>query len=134
MKSTSLKWMEFQEVQNQVISALSKKSVKGICKKISETIRKNLMQKQEVLIKQLNAIIRGWCNYHRSSCAKHAFQTIDKYIFCCLWNWAKRRHSTKSKHWRKDRYFHREGSRDWIFGTERLSYYLQVTSKLNDIY
>ena len=78
------------------------------------------MQKQDVLIKELNAIIRGWCNYHKSSCAKQEFQTIDRYVFYCLWGWAKRRHSNKSNQWRKNRYFHREGTRDWIFRTEKV--------------
>lgn len=120
----------FRKFKTKLIIAPSKKSVKKICKKISETIRKNLMQKQDVLIKQLNAIIRGWCNYHRNSCAKKAFQTIDKYIFYCLWNWVKRRHSTKSKHWRKDRYFHREGSRDWIFGTDKVKLIFASDTKI----
>lgn len=110
-----------RKFKTKLIISPSKQSVKRICKKISETIRKNLMQKQEVLIKELNAIIRGWCNYHKSSCAKHAFQTIDRFVFYCLWRWTKRRHANKSKQWRKDRYFHREGSRDWIFGVEKVN-------------
>mgnify|MGYP001427377968 CR=1 FL=1 len=120
----------FRKFKTKLIIAPSKKSVKNICKKIDETVRKNLMQKQEILIKQLNALIRGWCNYHKSSCAKKAFQTIDKYVFYALWNWAKRRHSTKSKHWRKKRYFHQEGSRDWIYGTEKVKLVFASDTKI----
>ncbi|MDF1618592.1 group II intron maturase-specific domain-containing protein [Petrocella sp. FN5] len=107
-----------RKFKTKLIIAPSKKSVKRVCDKIRETVRKNLMQKQEVLIKRLNAIIRGWCNYHRSTCAKESFQTIDMYVFRCLWHWAKRRHANKNNLWRKNRYFVREGSRDWIFRTE----------------
>lgn len=103
----------------KLIISPSKKSVKNIWQKISETVRKNLMQKQEVLIKKLNSIIRGWCNYHRTTCAKKAFQTIDMFVFKCLWNWAKRRHANKTNQWRKERYFANEGSRDWIFRTDK---------------
>lgn len=120
----------FRKFKTKLIIAPSKKSVKNICKKISETVRKNLMQKQEMLIKQLNALIRGWCNYHKTSCAKKAFQTIDKHTFYALWKWAKRRHSTKSKHWRKERYFHQEGSRDWIFGTEKVKLVFASDTKI----
>lgn len=108
-----------RKFKTKLIITPSKKSVKRICEKIRETVRKNLMQKQEVLIKELNAIIRGWCNYHRSSCAKETFQAIDRYIFGCLWGWVKRRHPNKSNQWRKNKYFHREGSRDWIFSTDK---------------
>ena len=73
------------------------------------------MQKQEILIKRLNQIIRGWCNYHKHVCSKKAFQTLDKNVFKALWIWAKRRHSTKSKNWRKNRYFTKTETRDWIF-------------------
>jgi RNA-directed DNA polymerase len=108
----------FRKFKTKLIIAPSKQSVKKICKKISGTVRKNLMQKQEILIKELNRVIRGWCNYHKSSCAKKAFQTVDRFTFYCLWRWVKRRHANKSNQWRKDRYFHREGSRDWTFRTE----------------
>jgi len=76
------------------------------------------MQKQDVLIRRLNQIIVGWCNYHKHSCAKKAFQTLDKEIFRSLWNWCKRRHPMKSKNWRKKKYFSEIKSRDWIFKSE----------------
>lgn len=107
-----------RKFKTKLIISPSKKSVKRICRKVREAVAKMLMSKQEDLIRKLNQIIRGWCNYHRTSCAKKAFQAIDMYVFKCLWNWAKRRHPMKSKYWRKDKYFVREGSRDWIFKTE----------------
>jgi RNA-directed DNA polymerase len=72
------------------------------------------------LIKRLNQIIRGWCNYHKHICFKKAFQTLDKNIFTGIWLWAKRRYSTKSKNWRKNRYFTKTEKRDWIFQTNTI--------------
>lgn len=108
----------FRKFNNKLIITPSKKSVKKISKKITETIRTNLMQKQEILIRELNAIIRGWCNYHKNICAKKTFQKLDKVIFETLWRWAKRRHPMKSKTWRKKRYFGNTPTRDWIFETK----------------
>ncbi|MDQ2088255.1 group II intron reverse transcriptase/maturase, partial [Herbivorax sp. ANBcel31] len=105
----------FRKHNDKLIIQPSAKSIKNITFKIKEVVRKNLMQKQEILIIRLNQIIRGWCNYHKHVCAKKAFQTIDKNIFGYLWLWAKRRHSMKSKGWRKNKYFTQSKTRDWIF-------------------
>jgi RNA-directed DNA polymerase len=126
--SDFLGW-NIRKYKTKLIITPSKKSVKRVCENIRETVRKNLMQKQEVLIKRLNAIIRGWCN-HRSSCAKESFQTIDMYVFLCLWHWAKRRHANKNNLWRKNRYFVREGSRDWIFRTESVKLLFASDTKI----
>lgn len=82
------------------------------------------MSKQEILIKKLNEVIRRWCNYHNHICAKETFQKLDRYIFYKLWNWAKRRHSNKSRSWIKDRYFKMKETRDWIFkcGNKELAF------------
>ena len=108
----------FRKYKNKLIIKPSKKSFKNITKKIRDVIKKNLMQKQDILIIQLNQIIRGWSNYHRHICAKKSFQTLDSKIFRYLWTWAKRRHPMKSKTWRKNRYFTKNNFRDWIFESE----------------
>lgn len=108
----------FRKYKNKLLIKPSTKSLKRITSKIRETIRENLMQKQELLIIRLNQIIRGWCNYHNHVCAKKRFQNLDKNIFRYLWMWAKRRHSMKSKSWRKNRYFAQSKTRDWIFKSE----------------
>ena len=105
----------FRKYNNKLLIAPSKKSILKVSSNIRRTIKLNLMQKQEILIKRLNQIIRGWCNYHKHVCSKKAFQTLDKNVFKALWIWAKRRHSTKSKNWRKNRYFTKTETRDWIF-------------------
>ncbi|WP_157047326.1 reverse transcriptase domain-containing protein [Alkaliphilus metalliredigens] len=108
----------YKKHKDKLIIKPSAKSLKKITRKIKETIRINIMQKQEILIYRLNQIIRGWCNYHNHVCAKKTFQTLDKNIFRYLWLWAKRRHPMKPKKWRKSKYFAQIKTRDWIFKSE----------------
>jgi len=68
---------------------------------------------QELLLRQLNPIIRGWANYHRHGAAKRAFARLDRDVFWQLWRWAKRRHPNKSAKWRRRKYFSAAGK--WLF-------------------
>lgn len=74
--------------------------------------------KQEDVVFALNPMIRGWGNYHRIAHASRPFAKMDHRIFRALWRWAVRRHPTKGRRWIKRRYFHREGSRDWLFKSD----------------
>jgi RNA-directed DNA polymerase len=50
--------------------------------------------------------------------AKDTFGKVDHAIWEQLWQWACQRHPNKPLTWVKDRYFVRQGTRDWVFGTE----------------
>lgn len=80
--------------------------------------------KQEDVVFALNPIIRGWGNYHRVAHASRPFAKMDHRILRALLRWAVRRHPTKGRRWIKRKYFHREGSRDWLFKSDeyRLAY------------
>ena len=67
------------------------------------------------LIRILNPIIRGWANYHRHVVAKSAFSSVDSIIFECLWQWSKRRHPNKTRHWIVNKYFSSIGGDNWVF-------------------
>ncbi len=112
----------FRKYNEKLIIKPSNKSVSNIVKKIGETIRENKTVKQEFLIFKLNQILRGWCNYHQSVCAKETFQKLNYCTFEMLWKWAKRRHPNKSSQWIKDRYWKKKDTRNWIFsdGTNTL--------------
>lgn len=92
-----------------------KEKVLSFCQKIGQIIRKNKSVKQEILIEKLNPILRGFANYYRGTVSKKTFSYINNRIWQYLWSWAKRRHSTKSRQWIKDRYFMRIKGRDWTF-------------------
>lgn len=50
--------------------------------------------------------------------SKRIFTSQDHILWNQLYSWGKRRHPDKSKQWLKDRYWHRDGKRDWIYGTK----------------
>ena len=64
---------------------------------------------------QLNPVIRGWAQYHQHGASKRTFTRVDHEIFTLLWQWARRRHPKKSRHWIRDTYFRTEGENHWVF-------------------
>ena len=96
----------------------AKKNVQAFLRKIRTIIKAAKMDRQEWLIGTLNPIIRGWANYHRNQVAGDIFRKVDHLIWQMLWRWARRRHPKKSLRWVKDRYFHRIGREDWVFGAQ----------------
>ncbi|MEE8058966.1 MAG: group II intron reverse transcriptase/maturase [Pseudomonadales bacterium] len=93
----------------------SKESQKIFLSKLSLIIKKSVGIKTEDMINQLNPKIRGWSNYFRHAVSKETFAYVDKGVFHRLWRWTKRRHPSKSAQWRKRKYFHHRGLRNWIF-------------------
>jgi len=95
----------------------AKKNVQTFLRKIRATIKEAKTEKQETVIARLNPIIRGWANYHQNQVAKETFRKVDHVIWKQLWRWARRRHPNKPPKWIKNKYFVRQGQRDWVFGT-----------------
>ncbi len=97
----------------------SKKAIKRHYEKIAKTVRNNKAAKQENLIKILNPIIKGWCNYHSSAVSKEIFSKLDHLVYCLLRRWCIRRHPNKPKTWVKDKYYHQSVTKDsvknWVF-------------------
>lgn len=96
----------------------AKKNVQAFLRKVRTIIREARTAKQEYVIGRLNPVIRGWANYHRNQVAGETFQKVDHLIWKQLWQWARRRHPHKPLTWVKDRYFAREGARNWVFRAE----------------
>jgi RNA-directed DNA polymerase len=86
---------------------------------IKPSIKQGKAWNQEKLIGVLNPIITGWSNYHQSVVSKEIFGKLDYRVWNMLWKWAKRRHPNKSKWWIADKYWHRTGTRKWVFSTQR---------------
>ncbi|MBW2327367.1 MAG: nucleotidyl transferase AbiEii/AbiGii toxin family protein [Deltaproteobacteria bacterium] len=63
----------------------------------------------------------GWANYHRHVVSKKTFAYVDSRIFRQIWNWARRRHNSKSRKWVKRRYFRSIDNRNWSFFATRIS-------------
>lgn len=96
----------------------SKSSAKSLLKKVREVIKSNKAAPQDLLIRRLNPIIRGWVNYHRFVVSSEVFSWIDYQTYKCLWQWAKRRHKHKGRKWIAKKYWHHIENRQWTFAVE----------------
>lgn len=56
--------------------------------------------------------------YHRHIVSKARFTWIDHQIWQILWRWAVRRHAMKGAKWVKQKYFHVERTRHWVFTSD----------------
>ncbi len=54
---------------------------------------------EEVLIPQLNSIIRGWSNHFRHCNAKHSFSRLDNQVWYKLWKALRRRYKKRGRQW-----------------------------------
>ena len=99
-------------------------------KKIAEVINKFKGQSQIVLIKKLNPIIRGWCNYYATVVSQKVFERIVHLVIWKLLKWGIKRHRNKGAKWVKNKYFKSESRfnkkeqrytiRDWIFANKEI--------------
>ena len=92
-----------------------KSAVKSFLGKVRDIIKSSKSIKQEILIRRLNPVIRGWVNNQRYVVSSKVFSTVDYEIYKCLWQWAKRRHKKKSRKWIARKYWHDIDSRQWTF-------------------
>jgi RNA-directed DNA polymerase len=94
-----------RKYNGKLIIKPSKKNVADFLADIRELIKANKAAKTGHLIYQLNQKIIGWAIYHRHICAKETFKDVDYAIFKTLWQWCKRRHPNKTRHWIANNYF-----------------------------
>jgi RNA-directed DNA polymerase len=95
----------------------SKKKVLDFCKRIGKEIKALNGAEQEVVIKKLNPILRGFANYYKGVVSKETFGYISSRIWRYLWRWAKRRHPNKNTKWVRKRYFKTIKGNKWTFAT-----------------
>ena len=97
----------------------SEKSLKKFAEATHEIIYGMRSRKQADVIEKLNRMIAGWVNYYRYVSSKKAFWRLDHTIFLQLWRWAIRRHQNKSLEWVRNKYWHKSGTRQWMYSTTR---------------
>lgn len=98
----------------------AKKSIQRFLLGIRTFVKQNAQLPAGELIVNLDRKIRGWANYHRHVVSKKTFHDVDMHLYRCLWQWAKRRHPTKSGQWIRKRYFCTRDKAHWVFfGTTR---------------
>lgn len=113
-----LGWNVRRYGDGKVLIKPSHKNVQAYINKLREVIHANTGASQEHLIWQLNPIIRGWANYHRSQVASDIFSKVDSILWRMLWRWATRRHNKKGARWVRKRYFRLVGNRSWTFAAD----------------
>ena len=105
----------------KLLTKPSKDAMKSFCQKIRTKIKGNKSAKASSMVRMLNYMIPGWGNYYRYGASSKAFSRVDFEIYKTLWQWAKRRHPKKGKHWIKDKYFKQLHGRDWTFAATTMS-------------
>ncbi len=99
----------------------SKDSQKRHYNDLAAVIDKHKGAPQAALIKHLNPIIRGWCNYYSNVVNNKTFSRLDYLTFWKLYRWGLHRHARKGKKWVKSKYFQSIGDRNWVFATRQKS-------------
>lgn len=115
----------------------SKQSIKAVLKKVREMIKSNPAIKTERLIRLLNPVLRGWAHYFRHVVSKRTYCYIDHHVYQAIQRWVNRRHPKKSAQWRFEKYFCRQGLRNWRFFARKVDefgepkhYLLYLTTNL----
>jgi RNA-directed DNA polymerase len=93
----------------------SKQKVLDFCKRIGKEIKDLNGSEQEIVIRKLNPILRGFANYYKGQVSKKAFSYISNRVWKYLWSWAKRRHPNKGKRWIRKQYFKTIKGVSWTF-------------------
>ncbi len=94
----------------------SKEAIKRHTQEIGRKLREMKNAPQESVIKELNPIIRGWCNYHHWVVCTKAFQTCENTTVQQLVRWKNARHKGKTKTGASQKYFKRLDGHT-VFGT-----------------
>ena len=95
----------------------SKDSKKRHYRKVAEVIDKSRGLNQAVLIKKLNPIIRGWCNYFSTVVSQKAFERLWHLVVWKLLKWGRHRHRNKGRVWMRLKYFKTVDGDNWVFAT-----------------
>ncbi len=104
-----------QHYDGKLLIKPSKKKVLAFCKRLGEEIKNLSGVEQEVLIKKLNPILRGFANYYKGVVSKETFSYISYRLWQYLWRWSKRRHPNKNTKWIRKRYFKTIKGNRWTF-------------------
>jgi len=106
----------------------SKKKQKAHYEQLAKVIETHKAAPQGALIRQLNPMIRGWANYYSTVVSKETYSKQDHLLYAKLAAWAKHRHPNKmSNHEIVNKYWHKDGSRNWVFATKESG---EITSRL----
>lgn len=106
----------FRKHKGKLLIKPSRDSIKSVVSKLSTILLKEgKAMKQSDIIRRLNAVLRGWANYHKHVVSSQVFSNVNNTLYLLLEQWAKHRHPNKSKWWRLNRYWHAYRNTKWKF-------------------
>lgn len=97
----------------------SRKATQGLQSRVRQIIEVHRGNEAWTMIRRLNRVIRGWCNYHRHSCASQIFYWFDGWLFWTLKRWLHRRHPNKGRRWLQKIYYRYCRGMKWSFHASR---------------
>ena len=76
----------------------SKKSLRSIMDKVRLLTRRHRHRTLADLLRRLNPMLRGWCNYFRHGVSSRTFNYLDHFAFWRIVGWLKKRHVGLNMH------------------------------------
>ena len=76
----------------------SKKSLASVVGKVRRLTKRARHRTLSDLLRRLNPVLRGWCNYFRHGVSKRTFGYLDHYAFWRIVAWLKKRHPGLNMH------------------------------------
>ncbi len=71
----------------------SKKSLASIVDKVRSLTRRSQHRTLAVLLRRLNPVLRGWCNYFRHGVSARTFNYLQNFVFWRIYGWLRKRHA-----------------------------------------
>jgi RNA-directed DNA polymerase len=101
--------------QGKLLCTPAKKNVRHFLDTIRGLVKRHKQAMTGNLIRQLNPGMRGWAQSHQHGASQRTFAKGDHQVFPRRWQWARRRHPRKSRHWMREKYFRSENGNNWVF-------------------
>jgi len=71
----------------------SKKALNAVVDKVRTVTRRTKHRTLADLLRRLNPVLRGWCNYFRHGVSKRTFSYVEHYAFWRIYGWLRKRHA-----------------------------------------
>ena len=76
----------------------SKKALASVMVKVRSLTRREKHRTLADLLRSVNPVLRGWCNYFRHGVSKRTFSYVDHYAFWRVVSWLRKRHVGLNMH------------------------------------
>jgi RNA-directed DNA polymerase len=103
----------------KVLMQPTRNALQGLQARVRQILKAHGGEDTYSMIRRLNQVIRGWCNYHRYFCGTRTFNRFDKWLFYRLKHWLHRRHPNKGRRWIMKNYYRYHHGTVWSFFASR---------------